>query len=223
VIIPSSTHPVVKTLTAIKHEFVSTIDAVGKDDVRKTPLLSTSEYSKVYNAPVRISLDLLREKPDAKRFNSGPKITAMLLEGQFTSNFKNRIPETISKDSSIGFRELSEITAMIVVSDGDVIQNRTRKGMVIPLGEDRYTGQMFGNRNFIMNCIDYLCDDSGLMEVRSKELRLRLLDRARLQEERLKWQMVNTIAPLFIVGLFASVKLYIRRKRFATSPKSRLQ
>lgn len=223
VIIPSSTHPIVKNLNAIKHEFVSTIDVVGKDDVRKTPLLSTSDYSKVYNAPVRISLDLLREKPDAKRFNSGPKTTALLLEGRFTSNFKNRIPETISKDSSIGFREQSETTAMIVVADGDVVQNRTRKGMIIPLGEDRYTGQMFGNRNFIMNCIDYLCDDSGLMEVRSKELRLRLLDRARLQEERLKWQLVNSMAPLFIVGVFAAIKLYSRRRRFATARNSRLK
>jgi len=95
--------------------------------------------------------------------------------------------------------------------------------MIIPLGEDRYTGQMFGNRNFIMNCIDYLCDDSGLMEVRSKELRLRLLDRARLQEERLKWQLVNSMAPLFIVGVFAAIKLYSRRRRFATARNSRLK
>jgi ABC-2 type transport system permease protein len=214
-IIPTSTHPVVKNLNAIKHEFVSSIDPVGKDDVKKTPLLVTSEYSKVYNSPVRISLDLLRERPDPKRFNSGPKITAMLLEGQFTSNFKNRIPETISKDTSIGFKEFSDTTAMIVVADGDVIQNRTRKGMVIPLGEDRYTGQIFGNRNFIMNCIDYLCDDSGLMEVRSKELRLRLLDRARLQEERLKWQLINTLLPILSIFIFGAFKFSLRYHRFA--------
>jgi len=214
-IMPASDHPVVKNLNAVKHEFASTIDAVGKDDIIKTPLLITSKYSKVYNAPVRISLDLLREKPDPKRFNSGPKITAMLLEGQFTSNFKNRVPETISNDTSIGFRELSDTTAMIVVADGDFIQNRTRRGMVIPLGEDRYTGQVFGNRNFIMNCIDYLCDDSGLMEVRSKELRLRLLDRARLQDERLQWQLINTLVPLMLIFIFGGIKFSTRLRRFA--------
>jgi ABC-2 type transport system permease protein len=104
---------------------------------------------------------------------------------------------------------------MIVVADGDVIQNRTRKGMVIPLGEDRYTGQIFGNRNFIMNCIDYLCDDSGLMEVRSKELRLRLLDRARLQEERLKWQLINTLLPILSIFIFGAFKFSLRYHRFA--------
>lgn len=214
-IMPASAHPIVKNLNAVKHEFVSSIDAVGKDDIRKTPLLFSSKYTKVYNAPVRISLDLLREKPDPDRFNSGPKVTAMLLEGQFTSNFKNRVPETISKDTSIGFLEKSESTAMIVVADGDVIQNRTRRGMVIPLGEDRYTGQVFGNRNFIMNCIDYLCDDSGLMEVRSKELRLRLMDRARLQEERLQWQLINTIIPLLVIFAFGGIKFSLRVRRFA--------
>lgn len=223
IIIPSSTHPIVKNLNAIKHEFVSSIDAVGIDDVVKTPLLTTSKYSKVYNSPVRISLDLLREKPETKRFNSGPKVTALLLEGAFTSNFKNRIPSTISRDSSIGFMDLSDTTAMIVVSDGDIIQNRTRKGMVIPLGEDRYTGQVFGNRNFIMNCIDYLCDDSGLMELRSKEFRLRLLDRARLQEERLKWQTTNSIAPIFIVLIFAMFKITTRRRRFSSVRKHSLK
>ena len=132
------------------------------------------------------------------------------------------LPVVATNVGGIPFLLQNNVDAQLV-ADGDVVQNRTRKGMIIPLGEDRYTGQMFGNRNFIMNCIDYLCDDSGLMEVRSKELRLRLLDRARLQEERFKWQLVNTMAPLFIVGVFAAIKLYSRRRRFATARNSRLK
>lgn len=212
----TSNHVIAKNLNAVKFEFVSTIDAIDVKGVAKTPLMYTSQYSRVFNSPVRVSLDILYQKPNPKRFDAGPQTIAMLLEGQFVSNFKNRIPPEIAQDSAIGYRDVSQQTAMIVVGDGDVIKNRTRKGQVIPLGEDRYTGQVFGNKNFILNCIDYLCDDSGLMEVRAKEFRLRLLDRARLQEERLKWQVIATCLPLLVVAIFGFVKLMLRRKRYAT-------
>ncbi|MEY3342673.1 MAG: hypothetical protein RL090_357 [Bacteroidota bacterium] len=212
----TSNHVIAKNLNAVKFEFVSTIDAIDVKGVAKTPLMFTSQYSRVFNSPVRVSLDILYQKPNPKRFDAGPQTIAMLLEGQFVSNFKNRIPPEIAQDSAIGYRDVSQQTAMIVVGDGDVIKNRTRKGQVIPLGEDRYTGQVFGNKNFILNCIDYLCDDSGLMEVRAKEFRLRLLDRARLQEERLKWQVIATCLPLLVVAIFGFVKLMLRRKRYAT-------
>jgi ABC-2 type transport system permease protein len=103
---------------------------------------------------------------------------------------------------------------MIVVADGDVIQNRTRRGQIVPLGEDRYTGQVFGNKSFIMNCVDYLCDDSGIMELRSREIRLRLLDRARLQEERTQWQLVSVLLPIIILSVFGLSKMLIRKHRY---------
>jgi ABC-2 type transport system permease protein len=214
VAMPTSSHPVVKNLNAIKFEFVSTIDAVGGNEVLKTPILSTTEYSRVFQAPVRVSLDMLREKPDPNRFNAGPKTIAMLLEGKFISNFKNRIPTTIINDTSIAYKDQSDSTAMIVVADGDVIQNRTRRGQIVPLGEDRYTGQVFGNKSFIMNCVDYLCDDSGIMELRSREIRLRLLDRARLQEERTQWQLVSVLLPIIILSVFGLSKMLIRKHRY---------
>ena len=106
---------------------------------------------------------------------------------------------------------------MIVVSDGDVIKNRFKgpSQAIIPLGEDRYTGQVYGNKSFILNCIDYLCDDSGLMTVRSKELKLRLLDRARVNEEQIRWQVINTVGPVLIIILFGIVKFYNRRRKYA--------
>jgi ABC-2 type transport system permease protein len=106
---------------------------------------------------------------------------------------------------------------MIVVSDGDIIKNRFRGSnqAIVPLGEDRYTGQVFGNKTFLLNCVDYLCDDSGLMSVRSKELKLRLLDRSRVGEEKLKWQIINTAGPVMIIALFGIFKFYRRKVRYA--------
>jgi ABC-2 type transport system permease protein len=216
VVVSNSKHPVVNNLNAVKFEFVSSIDMVGSPKITKTPLLTTSEYSRVFLAPARVNLELIRTEPDVKQYNNPQKIVALLLEGQFDSNFKNRIPATIASDSLIKYRDASDSTRMIVVSDGDVIKNRIRKGQgIIPLGEDRYTGQVYGNKSFIMNCIDYLCDDSGLMEVRSKELKLRLLDKTKLEDERIKWQVVNTAGPVLMILVFGIFKFIRRRAKFA--------
>jgi ABC-2 type transport system permease protein len=139
----------------------------------------------------------------------------MLLEGMFDSNFKNRVPAAITEDTLINFMVKSEKTSMIVVGDGDIIKNRMRRGQVIPLGEDRYTGEVFGNKSFIMNCVDYLCDDSGLMEVRAKEFRLRLLDKTRISEEKLTLQLISTGVPLALVLSFGFAKILIRKRRFS--------
>jgi ABC-2 type transport system permease protein len=213
-IVPTSKHPVVNNLNAIKFDFVSSIDLVGSDRVRKTPLLTTSKYSRVFLTPARISLDLIRKEPDLDQYNQPERIVAVLLEGNFDSNFKNRIPSVIATDTLINFRDRSDSTRMIVVSDGDVIKNRLRRGQVIPLGEDRFTGQVYGNKSFIMNCIDYLCDDSGFMEVRSKELKLRILDKNKVNEDKIKWQVINTAGPVLIVLLFGTFKYFRRRSRY---------
>lgn len=217
VVIPASKHPIVNNLNAIRFEFVSSIDTVGAGGVVKTPLLTTSQYSKVSLTPARIDLDVMRKEPDAASFNTPNRMVAVLLEGEFTSNFKNRIPAQIANDPEIGYRDKSKPTRMIVISDGDLIKNRYRGAnqAVVPLGEDRYTGQVFGNKTFLLNCIDYLCDDSGLMTVRSKELKLRLLDRARVGEEKLKWQVINTAGPVLIILLFGIFKFYRRKVRYA--------
>ncbi len=215
--IPESTHPVVNNLNAVKFDFVSSIDAVGSDAVKKTPLLTSSQYSRVFTTPARVTLDIMREEPDLKAYNSPGKIFALLLEGTFDSNFKNRVSIQIASDSLIDFKERSSETRMIVVGDGDVIQNGYRKstGSIIPLGMDRYSGQLYGNKNFILNCIDYLCDDSGLMTVRSKELKLRLLDKTRVEASLAEWKIINTAGPVLLIVLFGLVKFYRRKKKYA--------
>jgi ABC-2 type transport system permease protein len=160
----------------------------------------------------------MREEPQLSQYNQPNKILALLLEGTFTSNFKNRVPATIAGDKEIGFKDHCDSSKMIVVGDGDIIKNGVRKSTngIIPLGMDRYTGQVFGNKNFILNCVDYLCDDSGLMAIRSKELKLRLLDKTRLESELMYWQVFNTAGPILLIVIFGIVKFYRRKRKYAS-------
>jgi ABC-2 type transport system permease protein len=217
-LVPTSNHPIVRNLSAIKTEFVSSIDTVEAPGVTKTILLSTSRYSRVLNVPVTLSLSYLYQEPDATQFNQPYQPVAVLLEGDFTSLFLNRIPPAIGNSPEMPFLGKSSKTAMIVVADGDVIKNQLQPGEIrptpLPLGYDRYTGQQFGNKDFILNAMNYLCDDSGLLSVRSREVKLRSLDAALVDAERLKWQLVNTIVPVLLVLGFAFAQGYWRRKRY---------
>jgi ABC-2 type transport system permease protein len=219
VIIPTAQHPIVRNLNAVKCEFVSSLDTVVKPGIKKTYLLSTSKYSRVLNAPVIISLDMARQDPDPAQFNQPYKDVAVLLEGKFESLFLNRIPPVIAEDKLIGFLPQSEKTAMIVVSDGDVIRNQVRFGQngyeTLPLGFDRFTGQSFGNKDFIMNAVNYLCDDSGLISARSRELKLRMLDITRINDEKLKWQLINVILPVVLIILFGFIQHFLRRRKYS--------
>lgn len=218
VLMPTVKNPIVNNLNAVKFEFVSSIDTVGAKDVTKTILLSTSKYSRILPTPVSISLDIMKEEPDERLFNKSNIPVAVLLEGTFTSCFKNRLNDTISKDKEIDFRETSVPNRMIVISDGDVIKNfvQTSNGTryPMPLGYDRYTKETFGNKDLLLNCIDYMCDDSGLMEVRSREVKLRLLDKTKTAKQRLMIQLENTGLPVLLVLIFAFVNGYLRRRKY---------
>ena len=215
-IIPQEDHPVVKNLNAIKFKFASSIDTVSVKGVRKTVLLKSSEYSRVLSSPVKITLATITQQADEKQFNRPHQPVAYLLEGSFTSVFKNRLPKNITEDKSLGFLESSKPTSMIVISDGDVIRNEVQQssGQAYPLGFDRFTGQEFGNKDFILNCIDFLCDDSDLIKVRSRELKLRLLDKTKIENDRLNWQLANTSIPIGIVLLFGLLMHVIRKRRY---------
>jgi ABC-2 type transport system permease protein len=219
VIILTAQHPIVRNLNAVKCEFVSSLDTIVKPGIIKTYLLSTSKYSRALNAPVIISLDMARQDPDPAQFNQPYQNVAVLIEGKFESLFLNRIPPVIAEDRSIGFLSQSKKTAMIVVSDGDVIRNQVRFGQngyeTLPLGFDRFTGQSFGNKDFIMNAVNYLCDDSGLISARSRELKLRMLDITRINDEKLKWQLINVILPVVLIILFGFIQHFLRRRRYS--------
>ena len=215
VFMPTSKHPIVKNLDGIRSEFASTIDTLAVKGVKKTILLSSSPYNKKLSTPKLLSLQAIEQEPDPKEFQSTPKTVAVLLEGSFPSDFLNRpIPEGLNEN--IPQLPISKATKMIVISDGDVFKNQVgADGSPYPLGYDHYTQQTFGNKNLLLNIADYMTDDSGLIALRTKEIQIRLLDRARIRAEKLKWQLINTILPLCLVLIFAIFQHYIRKRKYA--------
>jgi len=212
---PTSKHPIVNNLNSIKGQFVSSIDPINAKGVNSTILLTTSQYSRILPAPVRVSLGIMQYKPDPKMFPQKDVPVAVLLEGKFTSLYKNRIPQAIAESKEINFKESSVENKVVVISDGDIIRNDIVKGAPVPLGFDRYTNTTYGNKSFFLNVMDYLCDDSGLMSVRSKEIRLRMIDPAIIESDTtfLKW--LNVTLPLFFLMLFGVLKFYLRKRRYA--------
>lgn len=214
VIMPLSGHPVVKNLDGVRTEFVSDIDTVESKGIRKTVLLSSSPYNQVVNTPSVISLNMAASQPDPRNFKSAPKIVAVLLEGDFPSVFRNRpLPQGIVKGRYLD--KAAGEGKMLVISDGDVFRNQINPGdsSPYPLGFDRYTGTQMGNRIFFLNAVDYLTDDSGLIALRSKELKIRLLDKARLRTEKMCWQILNIAAPLMLIFLAGLIHYLVRKKR----------
>jgi len=215
IFVPWSKHPIVKNLDGIYSEFPSTIDVLDTKNTRKTVLLTSSIYNKKLKVPHLLSLQAIEQEPDPKAFRSEPKITSVLLEGKFASNFKNR-PQPEGVEAGITTAAESVPTKMVIVSDGDMFKNQlSTDGSPFPLGYDRYTRQNFGNKNLLLNIADYLTDDSGLIELRNKEVQLRLLDRARVKSEKTYWQLLNTVVPLLLVLIFAIFQHYIRRRKYA--------
>lgn len=217
VMAPAVDHPIVKSLNLIRFQFASSMDTIAARGIKKTILLKSSRYSKPVNAPIRIDLRMVNNKIDERQLNKPFQAVAVLLEGEFESLYKNRMTPEILASKEIGFKDVSPPNKMIVISDGEVIKNEIQrnKGQIYPLGYDVYTKETFGNKDFMLNCIDYLCDDSGLLSVRSKELKLRLLDKKKIKLERTKWQLINTSVPILIILVFGSIKFYIRKKKYS--------
>jgi ABC-2 type transport system permease protein len=218
ILTPLRNHPIVNGLNAIKTEFISSIDTVQVPGVKKTILLTSSPYSRTVNAPVYIDIDIVKEKPDERQYNKGPQPVAVLLEGNFVSAFQFRIPPELAHSKELDFQPKSvKPGKMIVVGDGDIIKNQFHisKGYVLPLGFDQYTRQTFGNKDFILNAINYLSDESGLIAVRSRELKLRLLDSTKTSKQRLFWQLFNTLMPILLILGFGIVKYRLRKMKFS--------
>jgi gliding motility-associatede transport system auxiliary component len=216
VITATSKHPVVKNLNAIKTQFVSSLDTTSVKGVKKTILLRTSDYSKVEPVPGIISLQMLREEPDIVMYSGPPKPIAVLLEGKFKSDFRNRLPQSIVTSKEIGYKDRSVQTRMIVVSDGDIIRNQFHipNGYPLPLGYDQFTGQTFGNKEFILNAMNYLTDGPGLISLRSRETKLRMLDKTKISENRIQWQLFNLLAPILLVVFTGIVLVWLRKRKY---------
>ena len=191
----ASDHPMVRHMNAIKADFVSSMDATtSANGIEQIPLLKTSDYTKVSGAPVFITLAMLRQAPDRRMFSSKGKNVAYLLKGTIPSLYANRIPQEIVDDQATDFMEESKPTAMIVVADGDIIRNQIDIKRKTPL---------------------YLVDGEGLIDIRSRELKVRLLDVTKINQERGKWQVINTLVPIALIIALGFVMAFIRKKKYS--------
>ena len=216
---PAPDHPITRNLNRVEGEFVNYIDTVGLDPaIRKKILLSTSDFSRTISPPVMISLKEAELTPVEKDFNKTNLPVAVLLEGIFPSAFKNRMVSNLTDDKNLKIRTESKETRMIVIADADIIRNEVKRSGLNetpqPLGRDKYTGQEYGNRDFIINCLNWLVDKSGIMELRSREVKLRLLNSKLIKAEKLKWQLINITGPVIIVILGGLIYSYLRKIKY---------
>lgn len=220
VVLPDNSHPIVKNLDLIRFDFVSTLDTIASaKGIKKTILLKTSKYTKTIPSPARIYLGMVQLQVKETQFINSYQPIACLLEGSFSSFVEYRLPSALLTDSNFKYLDKSKPTKMIVVADGDVARNDFQRstGEVFPLGYDKYTKQTFANKTFLLNCVNYLLDDEGLLQLRSREVKLRLLDKKKINLQRSKWQMVNVLTPLLIVIAFATLQFYVRRRKYSSA------
>lgn len=213
----ASENNIVSNINPVKADFASSIDATTSDiGIRKTPLLKTSDYSKTSGAPVLISLEMLKQRPSQKMFSQKGKNIAYLLEGCFESLYANRMTQQLLDSEEIGFKDRSIPTSMIVVADGDIIRNQfdIRRGTPLPLGFDQYTNVTYGNKDFISNAVSYLVDGEGLLSVKSREVKIRLLDARKIQSQSTVWQVINVVGPSVVIMILGAALALTRKKKY---------
>jgi gliding-associated putative ABC transporter substrate-binding component GldG len=218
---PEKPHPIAANLDPIKFEFASTIDTVNPSPlVHKVPLLYSSELSKVLKTPVRVNTGIVQFGIDYFKQNPQPhRIMALLMEGQFKSAIDDQLPEMWRQDTVFAYKSLSKPTSMIVVADGDIIRNavsNSKEGpMPLPLGFDRYSRRViYDNQDFLMNCVNYLLNDAGIIAVRSRSIELRKLDSQKITNSKGLIQTANASLPIIIVGLAGIILTQTRKKRW---------
>lgn len=207
-------HPVVNNIEAVHFEYASPIDTLA-NDIDKTILLSSSPQTALEGLPKEISLDLINQEPDMASFSAGEQALAVLLEGEFESVYQNRVLP-FQPDN---FLPSSVPTSMLVVSDGDVAKNQLQRGEPLELGFDRYTGTTYGNKEFLLNAVNFLLDDTGLIDIRSKDISIAFLNLQKAEENRNLYQALNLLLPLLILAMFAALFIYVRRSKYVRSPQ----
>lgn len=203
-------HAITKNIAPVRLRFANQIDTI-QNKLKKTPLLMSSMLTKKTGTPAIIELESIADEPKEEEYSSGFNIFSLLVEGDFYSMYAKRIkPFELNK-----FRKKSNHNKMIIISDGDIGKNQIKKGKPFDLAEDKWTGEQFGNKEFLLNAVDYLLDDTGLIELRNKNLKINLLDKKRAFEERTFWQFINIALPLLILTIFGCMFHYVRKRKYS--------
>jgi len=210
--IAENDNPVTKNINPVKFEFPTSIDTLGRKNIKTKVLFESSERTLLKQVPNYVDLKEIASVDSLGQMEkpSTPKIFAVALEGKFESAYASRI----ERKSYPGFKNQSPENKMIVIADGDVGRNKVLKGEPLPLGVDLLTNQEFGNEQFLRNALDYLLDDSNLMELRNRNIEERLLDRNRITEEKTNWQWLNLLLPLAVIGLLGGLFFWMRKRKF---------
>ncbi|WP_242203572.1 gliding motility-associated ABC transporter substrate-binding protein GldG [Aestuariivivens insulae] len=203
-------HPITSNLNLVKFDFANQIDTL-KNSIQKTILLQSSKLTRLEGTPKEIRLENATEKQDPALFNKGNQVLAVLLEGEFTSVYNNRIKPF----KLVTEKNQSPSTKLIVVADGDVVKNDIDRNRPLPLDFDRSSNQAIGNKEFLLNAVNYLLDDDGLINIRTKEIAVAFLNPQKIAEEKTKWQLLNTALPLALLALFGLAFNYYRKKKYA--------
>ncbi|MBU4537957.1 MAG: gliding motility-associated ABC transporter substrate-binding protein GldG [Weeksellaceae bacterium] len=210
--IAETKNPITKNINPVKFEFPTSIDTLGRKNIKTRVLFESSERTNVKQVPNYVALGEIVSADSLSEFDkpAAPKIFAVSLEGKFTSAYASRS----ERNAYPGFKAQSVANKMIVVADGDIGRNQVYKGKPLPLGEDLLTKQTYGNEQFLRNALDFLLDDSNLMELRNRNIEARPLDRQRIDEEKTNWQWINLLLPLAIIGLLGAIFFWLRKKKF---------
>jgi len=211
--IAETKNPITKNINPVKFEFPTSIDTLGRPNIKTKVLFESSERTISKTVPNYVALSEIVRTDSIGEMErpTPPKIFAVALEGKFKSAYATRS----EKNSYPNFKAQSPENKMLVIADGDVARNQIWKGKSLPLGEDLLTKAQYGNAQFLRNALDYLLDDSNLMELRNRTIEIRLLDRERIEEERSKWQWINLLLPLGILGVLGAVFYFLRKKMFS--------
>ncbi len=202
-------HPITKNIRPVRLQFTTQIDTL-KNNIKKTPLLTTSLLSGKFGTPNFIDLRTIADDDNPNDYRSGKQLTAVLLEGEFNSAYKNRVQPF----KTPLFKTQGSANKMVVIADGDIGKNQLLKNQPYDLSTDKWTQETFGNKEFLLNTIDYLLDDDGLINLRNKSLKINLLDKQKAFEERSFWQFFNVLLPLLLLLVFGFVFNYIRKRKY---------
>ena len=203
-------HSITKNVSPVRLQFANQIDTL-KNNIKKTPLLVSSLLTQKIGTPRFIELQSIADEPKEEEYNAGNQLFAVLLEGDFNSAYKNRIKPyktSLYKENAINNK-------MVIIADGDIGKNQILKGKPHDLSIDKWTNQQFGNKDFLLNTVDYLLDDSGLINLRNKTLKIAILDKQKAFKERTFWQFLNVILPLLLLFIFGFVFNYLRKRKYS--------
>ncbi|WP_339685700.1 gliding motility-associated ABC transporter substrate-binding protein GldG [uncultured Nonlabens sp.] len=201
---------ITKNLEGVKFEYTGTIDTL-KNGIKKTILLSTSSKTQVMTLPALVSLSEIGQEINPETYNRSNLPLAVLAEGSFTSAYKNRVKPVNLK----GNLDQGKNAAIVLIADGDILKNQVDRGQAQELGYDMRTGQLYGNKEFLMNTVNYLLDDTGLIKLRNKDIKVPFLDSKKIIDQKFKWQLINVVLPLLLVAGFGFVFMWLRKRKYA--------